>query len=441
MRIRRGSRTFRLVKDKVAPIVVALVAVSGCGDDPDGVKGSPILRVVPQATAGSADSAPMTSAESGPADSRLMAPVDWEFVVDGALDALDGSADAYVFAAGLAPRADDMARLASALGVEADFVRTVFEEGTEWEWTNWVAGPSDGTGPSITIGEDALQSWWFSTGFGEASAESPRDLPSKKEAERSFLALMDDLGVSRNDLVVESYVDDWSAGVWAYRSIGGVRSSMVYSATFGEGGELTFASGQLAEPEQFAEYPRIGTEAGLERLRDMYQSPEFGSGVDDATRDKVTVEIDGVEEELVFLWGADGEVYLVPGYAFTSDDGMGGTSRFSVTAIADRFVEEVAPVDVVPMPIEDGIGDGSTTGDSVGDSVGDLPLVEPPTDDEIASFVGLTEAEAGERATASGWTVRIAARDGEQFQLTMDYRPERINLTIEAGTVTAAFGG
>lgn len=437
MRIRPGSRTFRFVKDKVAPIVVALVAVSGCGDDPDGVTPSPVLRVVPQVAAGAAESAPMTSTESGPADSRLMAPVDWEFVVDGSLAALTGSADAYVFAAGLAPRTDDMARLAAALGVDADFVRTVFEEGTEWEWTNWVAGPSDGSGPSITIGEDALQSWWFSTGFGDGSADQPRDLPSKKEAERAFVALMDDLGVSSDDLVVESYVDDWSAGVWAYRSIGGVRSAMVYSATFGEGGELTFASGQLAEPERFAEYPRVGTEVGLERLRDMYRSPEFGARVDDAAREKVTVEIVGVEEELVFLWGADGEVYLVPGYAFTSDDGMGGTSRYSVTAIADRFVEEVAPVDVAPMPIEDGIGDGGTTDGSIGDQ----PLAEPPTDDEIASFVGLTEAEAGERAAASGWTIRIAARDGEQFQLTMDYRPERINLTIEAGTVTAAFGG
>lgn len=430
------------MKQKVAPIAVALVAVSGCGDDPDRSTSSPVLRVVPQAATASAESAPMASAEPGSSDSRLMAPVEWEFVLADSLAALTAAADAYVFAAGLAPRSDDLARLASALGVDAEFERTVFEAGTEWEWTNWVAGPSDGSGPSVTVGEDALQSWWYSPGFGDGTAEQPTDLPSKKEAERAFLDLMDDLGVARDDLIVESYVDDWSAGVWAYRTIGGVRSSMVYSATFGEGGELTFASGPLAEPEQFASYPRIGTDAGLERLRAMYRLPEFGGGVDDIGREKITVDIEGVEEELVFLWGSDGEVYLVPGYVFTSDDGMGGTSRYSVTAIADRYVEEVAPVDVAPIPIEDGIGDGGTTDGVAVEVPGDgSALAEPPTDEEIASFVGLTEAEAGERAAAAGWSVRIAARDGEQFQLTMDYRPDRINLSIEAGTVTAAFGG
>lgn len=448
MRSEPTSRTLRFVTGKIAPVAAILLAVSGCGDDPDPSGEPPVLRVAPQASPLSAETAsvgPAADVTSGDGrsaiDSKLAAPVDWEFTADAGLAELAGSARAYVLAADLEPNADDMARLARALGVDAEFAPNVYEAGTEWEWTNWVAGPSDGSAPSVTIGEDAMQSWWFSSGFGTGSSEPPTDLPSEKEAERSFRRLLSDLGVPSRDLLVESYVDDWSAGVWAYRLIDGVRSPLVYSATYGGGGELTFASGYLATPEEFASYDRIGTSAGLERLRGQYAAPEF-AGSDDVRREKITVAIESVEEELVFLWGVDGEVYLVPGYTFVGDgDELGGPSRFTIAAIDDRYVDEVAPTDGTPIPIDGGpVTIEPVTDVPVGDGTGG-ESVTPPTDAEVASFVGLTEAEAEALASERGWTVRIAARDGEQFQLTMDYRPERINLTIDAGTVTAAFGG
>lgn len=53
-------------------------------------------------------------------------------------------------------------------------------------------------------------------------------------------------------------------------------------------------------------------------------------------------------------------------------------------------------------------------------------------------FVGLTEGEADDEATARGWSVRVLARDGEGGVRTDDYQPERVNLVIEGGVVTAA---
>jgi hypothetical protein len=53
-------------------------------------------------------------------------------------------------------------------------------------------------------------------------------------------------------------------------------------------------------------------------------------------------------------------------------------------------------------------------------------------------FVGLTVAEAEALATERGWTVRVVAEDGERFIVTEDYNTERVNLVVEAGTVTAA---
>jgi hypothetical protein len=53
-------------------------------------------------------------------------------------------------------------------------------------------------------------------------------------------------------------------------------------------------------------------------------------------------------------------------------------------------------------------------------------------------FVGLTEDEAIEAAASRGWTIRVLARDGESGIRTDDYQPERVNLVIEDGRVTAA---
>jgi hypothetical protein len=53
-----------------------------------------------------------------------------------------------------------------------------------------------------------------------------------------------------------------------------------------------------------------------------------------------------------------------------------------------------------------------------------------------AALVGCTEADATSRAQAAGWTVRVVRRDGEDFAVTMDFNPARLNLSIEKGIVT-----
>ena len=58
----------------------------------------------------------------------------------------------------------------------------------------------------------------------------------------------------------------------------------------------------------------------------------------------VTITITGVHETLLSLMGADGSMWLVPGYEFTSTDG--GT--WPVLAIDQSFVDQVAPAQPVP---------------------------------------------------------------------------------------------
>jgi hypothetical protein len=66
----------------------------------------------------------------------------------------------------------------------------------------------------------------------------------------------------------------------------------------------------------------------------------------------------------------------------------------------------------------------------------------PPDPEAVTrQFVGLTEAQAAAQAAARGWAFRVAERDGEQFQLTADYNPQRLNVAVQSGTVTRAWSG
>jgi hypothetical protein len=61
--------------------------------------------------------------------------------------------------------------------------------------------------------------------------------------------------------------------------------------------------------------------------------------------------------------------------------------------------------------------------------------------DAADSYLGLTSDDAIARADAEGRVWRIAREDDEHYALTMDYRPDRVNLEIDDGVVTAAWMG
>jgi hypothetical protein len=154
------------------------------------------------------------------------------------------------------------------------------------------------------------------------------------------------------------------------------------------------------------------------------------------------VSIVGVEEELVTLYGADGSIYLVPGYTFiAAEDEFGYVGRYTVSALPDEYMQVTDAVDAVPA-----------TDVPVPDTAVALPSVDPAVDPTVApdtsvaqevadSVVGMSEAEAIKTAEAKGLTVRVGSRDGEDFALTMDYRTDRVTLTVIADKVTAATPG
>lgn len=54
---------------------------------------------------------------------------------------------------------------------------------------------------------------------------------------------------------------------------------------------------------------------------------------------------------------------------------------------------------------------------------------------------GVDEATAAAQIEAAGYTYRVVMIDGESFPMTMDYRLDRINLSLENGIVVDATWG
>ena len=325
-----------------------------------------------------------------------------------------------------------------------------------------------------------------------AEPVAPENVPTKAEAEALFATTATALGMNSNDFILDSYADEWGANVTGYLMIDGVRSSLVWSIGYGADAAVTWASGVLADVQTGASYPRIGTTAGLERLNsqqngmlggpmvrggftydtamDATPAPEPASSDVEAavttepassdvptsdvpTSDVVAetypladapapeiqeVSIVSVEEELVTLYGSDGSIYLVPGYAFiAAEDENGYAGRYTVSALPDEYMQVADAVNEVPMSIAP-----ETVAPTVAGSTG--AGVDPTaaiTQESADVLVGMSETDATKSAEGKGWVVRVGSRDGEDFPLTMDYRTDRVTLTVKADKVTAVIVG
>lgn len=439
-------------------VAVLLVAAS-CGGS--SAASSPPVLVV------SSGSQNLAASDALSAESKIARPWDLNFVSKADLPLLDSKAASYRMSPG-SFTSEDVAALGEVLGVKGTVVES-----------------SDGPGGSYTIGSQDTNSLWVSNdagGFWSFSSFSgavssscassdklspcleptyPRNVPSEKEARALFERFLGSLGLDYEDFVIEGFSDSWGATFFGFLKVDGVRTSLSVSASYGSNGDLSWASGFLGKIESAAEYPRIGTTAALERLNKEQFSPLLRSSSEDtdvpevATVDPVDplttpdtsqqsydtavdqpvspevrdVLIVKVEQELVSLFGTDGSVYLVPGYAFLPEmDSNGFQPRYVVSALPDEFVKTEPSQPPVPDVLPPATSSGS--GQSGGADV--------PVDGDASVLIGLSEDAANITAKERGWVVRVVSRDGEDFIVTQDFSTNRVNLTVTAGKVVKA---
>jgi hypothetical protein len=471
--------------------VVFAIGATSCGSAEEAAE--PIVFSAAQSTRsamGAAEGA--MAADVAPNAKMAMAPYEVKYEVEGDLPAFDGKAQSWKSVG--EPTKKQMAAITKALGIEADPVERSKDEGG-----GFVAGPTDGTGPSVSFSDptfDAFAGWYYSAAWATSARSSepaapdastsdtpsdtpsdttsddpavdvpmemkkPENLPTKDDARKVVQAIFDEVDIDVRDRDIEVYADEWSVSVTAWPHAGDVRLPMSWTFGFGDGGVITWASGNLLSFEEGPKFPRVGSVAGVDRLGDPKYSGWYGYGpvgravAEPATEASggettgagtvQTVVITGVKESLTPIIDADNVLWLVPSYEYTVRDGY----TIGVIAISDEFIEQAVPTTdtvgggevVEPVPATGGGSSGSSDG-SAGESettpIGDMPA---PSQEEAVALVGLGEDEAVKVAESKGWITRVSSRDGEEFQMTMDYVANRVNLAITDGKVTGVSVG
>ena len=179
--------------------------------------------------------------------------------------------------------------------------------------------------------------------------------------------------------------------------------------------------------------PASGTVGAAPVVTETASNEETDNSLHNTQEMPVTeIEIVAVEEELVILYGADGSIYLVPGYSFSAAPELGYTPRYVVSALPDEFIEETNvdsvstyPVDIPKVPAPEPIKPSK-------------PVVDEPniTQEAADTLLTMSERAAVKTAVSNGWDVRVGQRDDEMFALTADWSAIRVTLTIVADTVT-----
>jgi hypothetical protein len=163
-----------------------------------------------------------------------------------------------------------------------------------------------------------------------------------------------------------------------------------------------------------------------------------GCGVSDCTETelcsetescKTSIVLTGVRRSITLLYDSSSIAWVVPAYEFV--DLNGGV--WTAMALDDSYLEKadvstepgnaVTPVDPAPEPLP------AVTG---GGSLGTVPTFD------TSSVVGLTENAAVKLIESKGFSARVVSRDAEVLPVTMDYRLERVNISVEQGSVVSA---
>lgn len=224
---------------------------------------------------------------------------------------------------------------------------------------------------------------------------------------------------------------EWSTEVSGPLILGGVRTNLLISFSYGEDGVLTYAGGPMISIAMAGRYYVVQPSEAVDRLNDaryvVYGAASVTARDATATSDgsgaDAKIVITGARLTLMEARLANGTHMLLPAYTYSNEQGDIGT----VLAIRDDYLAF------------SGTDPGVTTDTNVADpGGGGSPGSIAPLDNATAKqLVGLTEEEAMKVCAEKGWTYRVAMRDGHALMLTADYSISRVNVTVVDDHVTA----
>ncbi|TFD03221.1 hypothetical protein E3T28_03860 [Cryobacterium sinapicolor] len=271
-----------------------------------------------------------------------------------------GTAQAYAYDPRSASSTDKVTALAAALGIGPS---------VELRDGSWVAGPQDGSAPSLSVSLDGMLSFYFQNPEmnpwqceGDQVCEPTGQPPSEDAAIGALRALLAAAG--RDPAAFEFTSQVWEGSptrtAEAKPVIDGQQLDQGWVLEMAEGGVVN-ATGALSDVVALGMYPVVSEQEGFERLSD----PRFSGApttLPIALRDQAStteewvapteppatpvagtsvswpvnkVEIVSAQLGLTSQWQPDGSVLVVPAYAFT--DAEGGT--WSVLAVEESMLD------------------------------------------------------------------------------------------------------
>ncbi len=314
------------------------------------------------------------AASDAPMTSMMWIAVDYEFILEDGARLAAGTGPAWRFVAP-SDRTGLAERLVSRFGLPTAVP-------SEWDPAALVSQTADGA--SFALMPDG--EWYFSaapdprlewrcpefvpqappaeggiTILPSIECEPPPPavgVPTASQAEALATALFAELGIT-GIRFQDTYVDDWSASVWGLIGVEGAPRDVgqYFGAGFGANGDLRYANGTFARPVRLGDYPTVGTEVALERLR-VQMDPDAGGAIArpypapadiepdlsdgrapmgevPVERERITVRLVAADLIVQHAWTREGELVLVPHYRFRDADG----GEWWVLAIADRYLE------------------------------------------------------------------------------------------------------
>lgn len=362
----------------------------------------------------------------------------------------------FAFSIGSKPEAKDwLRRLAAALNVQGDIVKE--------SKNNFTIGLNKDTGAGVWLWADDAGSWWSYNNGSASTAVStapcdpsssdcsqvsppttvpaPTNLLPANEAVARATRFLIGVGFELKGFRLRGIETPQATIVEGELVVSSVPTNLMFRFTFEQDGVMTNASGPLVTLKRANGYYLITPEEGLERLKNpRYTSigatsraaAEVASAPSPSgTSGPIAVSVSRVEYTLMQAVLANSTTILVPAYTYFNDEGVVGT----VIAMKDENLtfNSLPVTSDEPSPLNNGgvsPGQGSSGGAGAG-------AIAPLNAETVKVLIGLAEDEAVKLAQINGWSTRVAVRDGESFQLTMDYNESRVNFTISKGIVTA----
>ena len=257
-----------------------------------------------------------------------------------------------------------------------NFYLSVYWSGTgSWsfgKWSNqpWVDCAYPGQESEERSADAESSESGASAGTGEVAplptcvepTPTPELIPSKSVLQSEAFELFASTGYNGSLDDVTVYRDDW--GAWAVASylVGNEKVAIEWSAGWGQDGQLSWASGHSVEVTQVSgDFGVISAQAAVDRLNqggwwgglpsEYYQTQSVGLMGDAAIypseteAEAVDVTVESAELVLLTVYDAQGNAWLVPGYAMRHSLGW----IESVIAVEDGVIALPDYSDVMPL--------------------------------------------------------------------------------------------